>query len=73
MIAFIPTLAGASANILDMTDAIAPFSGAVLVGMFLSSLAGLVITVFADRWLTQRQQRVLTAEAADLTPIRRAA
>jgi hypothetical protein len=73
MIAFIPTVFGASANILDMTDAITPFAGTVLVGLFLSSLAGIVITVLADRWLTQRQQRVLTTEVADVNPIRQAA
>ena len=73
MIAFIPTVSGVSANILDMTDAIAPFAGTVLVGLFLSSLAGIVIAVLADRWLTQRQQRVLTTEVADVNPIRQAA
>jgi hypothetical protein len=73
MIAFIPTVFGASANILDMTDAIAPFAGTVLVGLFLSSLAGIVITVLADRWLMQRQQRVLTTAVADVNPIRQAA
>lgn len=73
MIAFIPTVSGASANTLDMIDAIAPFTGTVLVGLFLSSLAGIVITVLADRWLTRRQQRVLTAEVADVDTIRRAA
>jgi hypothetical protein len=73
MIAFIPTVFGASANILDMTDAIAPFAGTVLVGLFLSSLAGIVITVLADRWLTQRQQQILTTAVADVNPIRQAA
>ena len=73
MVAFIPTVFGASANILDMTDAIAPFAGTVLVGLFLSSLAGIVITVLDDHWLTQRQQRILTPEVADVNPIRQAA
>jgi hypothetical protein len=56
-----------------MTDAIVPFAGTVLVGVFLASLAGIVITVLADRWLTQRRQRVLTTEVADVNPKRRAA
>jgi len=73
MIAFMPTVFGASANILDMPDALAPFAGTVLVGLFLSSLAGIVITVLADRRLTQRPQRVLTTEVADVNPIRQAA
>jgi hypothetical protein len=73
MINFIPTVLGVSANILDMTDAIVPFAGTVLVGVFLASLAGIVITVLADRWLTQRRQRVLTTEVADVNPKRRAA
>ncbi|MGE0680854.1 MAG: hypothetical protein AB7P69_08120 [Candidatus Binatia bacterium] len=73
MIAFIPPVSGASANTLDMIDAIVPFTGTVLVGLFLSSLAGIVITVLADRWLTRRQQRVLTAEVVNVNPIRRAA
>ena len=53
-------ISGVSTNLLDMTDAIAPFAGTVLVGLFLSSLAGIVITVLVDRWLTQRQQRSWT-------------
>ena len=73
MIDFIPTVSGVSANIFDMTDAITPIAGTVLIELFLSSLAGIVITVLADRWLTQRQQRVLTTELADVNTIRRAA
>jgi hypothetical protein len=73
MINFIPTVSGVSANIFDMTDVIAPFAGTVLVGLFLSSLAGIVIAVLGDRWLTRRQQRVLTTELADVNTIRRAA
>ena len=73
MINFIPTVSGVSANILDMTDALAPFAGTVLVGLFLSSLAGIVIAVLGDCWLTRRQQRVLTTELADVNTIRRAA
>ena len=73
MIAFIPTVSGASTNILDMTDAITPIAGTALIELFLSSLAGIVITVLADRWLTQRQQRGLTTEVADVNTIRRAA
>jgi hypothetical protein len=73
MINFIPTVSGVSANILDMTDALAPFAGTVLVGLFLSSLAGIVIAVLGDRWLTRRQQRVLTTELADVNTIHRAA
>jgi len=73
MINFIPTVSGVSASIFDMTDAIAPFAGTALVGLLLSSLAGIVIAVLADRWLTQRQQRVLTTEVADVNTIRRAA
>ncbi len=73
MIAFVPPVSGASANTLDMIDAIAPFTGTVLVGLLLSSLAGIVIAVLADRWLTRRQQRVLTTEVADVHPIRQAA
>ena len=73
MIDFIPTVSGVSANIFDMTDAITPIAGTVLIELFLSSLAGIVITVLADRWLTQRQQRVLATELADVNTIRRAA
>ena len=73
MIDFIPTVFGASANILDMADAIAPFAGTVLVGFFLSSLAGIMITVLLDRWLTQRQQRVRATQVAALNPMRHAA
>ena len=73
MIDFIPTVSGVSANIFDMTDAITPIAGTVLIELFLSSLAGIVITVLADRWLTQRQQRGLTTELADVNTIRRAA
>jgi len=73
MVAFIPTVSGVSANVLDMTDAIAPIAGPVLVGLFLSSLAGIVITVLADRWLTRRQQRVRATQVADLNPLRQAA
>jgi hypothetical protein len=73
MIAFIPPVSGVSTNTLDMIDAIAPFTGAVLVGLFLSSLAGIVIAVLADRWLTQRQERVLTTKVADIDTIRQAA
>ncbi len=73
MINFIPTVSGVSANIFDMTDAITPIAETVLIELFLSSLAGIVITVLADRWLTQRQQRGLTTEVADVNTIRRAA
>ena len=73
MIDFIPTVSGVSANIFDMTNAITPIAGTVLIELFLSSLAGIVITVLADRWLTQRQQRGLTTEVADVNTIRRAA
>ena len=73
MINFIRTVSGVSANILDMPDALAPFAGTVLVGLLLSSLAGIVIAVLGDRWLTRRQQRVLTTELADVNTIRRAA
>jgi hypothetical protein len=73
MIDFIPTVSGVSANIFDMTDAITPIAGTVLIELFLSSLAGIVIAVLGDRWLTRRQQRVLTTELADVNTIRRAA
>jgi hypothetical protein len=73
MIPLIPTFPGVPTNVLDMTDAIAPFAGTVLVGLFLSSFAGIVITVFLDRWLTQRQQRVLATQVAELNPMRHAA
>jgi hypothetical protein len=73
MIDFIPTVSGVSANIFDMTDAITPIAGTVLIELFLFGLAGIVITVLADRWLTQRQQRGLTTEVADVNTIRRAA
>ena len=73
MISFIPPFSGVPTNVLDMTDALAPFAGTVLVGLLLSSLAGIVIAVLADRWLSRRQRRVLTTEVAEVNPIRRAA
>jgi hypothetical protein len=73
MIAFIPTVPGVSTDVLDMTGAIAPIAGTVLIGLFLSSLAGIVITVLADRWLTKRQQKMLAEQVANLNPLRRAA
>ena len=62
MIDFIPTVSGVSANIFDMTDAITPIAGTVLIGLFLSSLAGIVIPVLADRWLTQSARCASAAE-----------
>ena len=73
MIPFIPTFSGVPTNVLDMTDAIAPFSGAVLVGLFLSSLAGIIITVLLDRWYTQRQAKLTVAPAADTVALSKAA
>jgi len=73
MIPFLPTVSGVSANVLDMTEAIVPFAGTVVVGLFLSSLAGIVITVLADRWLARRQQQGLAARVAEVNPLRRTA
>jgi len=73
MIAFLPTVPGVSANALGVTDAIVPFAGAVLVGLFLSSLAGIVITILADGWLTRRQVTPVTAPAVNTVALFKAA
>ncbi len=73
MIPFIPTFSGVPTNVLDMTDALAPYSGVVLVGLFLSSLAGIVVTVLLDRWQTQRQAKLTVAPAVDTVALSKAA
>ena len=54
MVSFISTFSGFSTNVLDMTDALAPVLGTVFFGLFLTSLAGIVVTILVDRWRTQR-------------------
>ena len=73
MIPFIPTFSGVPTNVLDMTDALAPYSGVVLVGLFLSSLAGIVVTVLLDRWQTQRQAKLAVAPTVDTVALSKAA
>jgi hypothetical protein len=73
MINFLPMVSGVSTNVLDMTEAMAPFFGTVLIGLFLSSLAGIVISVLADRWFTQRQAQARATQVAELNPLRQAA
>lgn len=73
MVPFVPTFSGVSTNVLDVTGALAPFSGAALVGIFLSSLAGIVITVLVDRWQTRRQAKPSVTPAADVVTLPKAA
>jgi|GEM_PF-4731327 len=73
MVPLIPTFSGVPANALGMTGAIAPFSGIALVGLFLSSLAGIIITVLLDRWYTQRQAKPAVAPAVDTAALSKAA
>jgi hypothetical protein len=73
MTSFIPTFSGVPTYGLDMTDALAPIAGPVLIGLFLSSLAGIVISILVDRWFTKRQQRARATQVADLNPLRQAA
>jgi hypothetical protein len=73
MVPFIPTFSGVSTNVLDLTSAIAPFSGAALAGVFLSSLAGIVVTVLVDRWQTRRQAKLSMTPTADVVTLSKAA
>jgi hypothetical protein len=73
MVDFIPTFYGVPTNVLDMTGAIAPYSGAVLIALFLSSLAGIVITALIDRWQMQRQAKSGTTPKADNVTLSKAA
>jgi hypothetical protein len=72
MIPFIPA-PSVAANLLDMTGAIAPFSGTALVGLFLGSLAGIVVTVLLDRWQTRRQAKLVVAPAVNTVSLSKAA
>ena len=63
MIPFAPTFSGVPSGVLDMTDAIVPFLGPVLVGLFLASLSGIIITALLDRWQTRRQEKRVVALA----------
>jgi hypothetical protein len=72
MIPFIPA-PNVATNLLDMTGAIAPFSGAALVGLFLCSLAGIVVTVFLDRWHMRRQAKLVVAPAVNTVSLSKAA
>lgn len=73
MVSFVPTLSGVSTNVLDMTGAVAPLLGAVVFGLFLSSLAGIVVTVLADRWQTRHQLGQGATQAADAGALIKAA
>lgn len=73
MIPFIPPFSGVPTNVLDMTDALGPFPGTALVGLFLSSLAGIVITILLDRWQTQRQAKLVVIPAVDTVALSKAA
>lgn len=70
---FLPTIPGVSTNVLDMTEAMAPFFGTFFFGLFLASLAGIVIVVLADCWSMQRQQHVGATRISELNQQRRAA
>jgi len=73
MVAFIPTLSGVSMNVLDMTGAIAPFLGTVLVGFSLASLVGIVATAFIDHWQMRRQPALIAASTTDVVVLSKAA
>ncbi|MGE0826434.1 MAG: hypothetical protein AB7G75_18935 [Candidatus Binatia bacterium] len=73
MIPFVPILPGAFANMADMTGALAPLLVSTLAGVFLCSVAGIVITVLLDGWQTQRSQAVKATQSARTKALLKAA
>jgi hypothetical protein len=65
MIPLAPTFAGVPTQALDMTNTIAPLAGTMVVGLFLTSLAGIVLTILLDRWQSQRQTKLAVVPNVD--------
>jgi hypothetical protein len=73
MIPLAPTFAGVPTQVLDMTNTIAPLAGTMVVGLFLTSLAGIVLTILLDRWQSQRQAKLAVVPTADAVAFSKAA
>lgn len=73
MIPVAPSFSGVPTHVLDMTTILAPLFGAVLVGLFLTSTAGIVLTILLDRWQSQRHSKRAAIPAIDTATLPKAA
>ena len=58
---------------MTLTGVGAPFTLATAVGVALASIAGLILAVVLDNWLSRRQAKKTAAAVEELAPPRKAA